>query len=112
MKRKGYGAVKWFINSSKYVVSQTDTYIYFPRLLFFRFLLYLSFALCRAGILANILPFSVAEIKSMKSYINHQFFRDVGEELPLTQNCFSWIGCCSMTNASHDALEADYERYE
>jgi len=64
------------------------------------------------GVLQSYSPANVDEIKSSGSYRGHQVFRDPGEQIKPTVNCFTWAGCVKLANADSDSLEADYARLE
>jgi hypothetical protein len=63
------------------------------------------------GTLKAIDEDTLKEIMSMESYRSHQIFKQVGEPIKKTMNCFSWAGCVNLCNKNEAALNRDYRRY-
>ena len=55
-------------------------------------------------------PEAVEEIKNMESYRGSQFFKEPGDQLKKTQNCFSWAGAVNLVHEDEEALMRDYRR--
>ena len=69
------------------------------------------------GVLEEMVPAAVAEIKAMPSYLGHQFFIDAGKSdeesrILKTENCLSWAGCVKLAHADAETLQRDCTRLE
>ena len=63
-----------------------------------------------AGELAGFGAAAVAEIKAMASFRKLDLFKEAGDALSPTTNCFGWCGAVCLANSDAEALAADYRR--
>lgn len=64
-----------------------------------------------SGVLKEINPVTLTELKSLESYRGHQFFVSSNQLVRKTVDCFSWAGYVKLNNSDKDRLYADYQWY-